>query len=300
MLDKFLNLEPPIQAAIISAIVGFLGGFLGTSFKHFLDKKALRDKIQIEYEFAERKKLRELVGRYHGRLLECAERLNHRLWNLQQNESQGWLNVEGQFNDPETNYYFTTTVYRTVSLFALIRLFEQEAIYIDAHIAKEGELLFAKFTRAFEWVLTDADLFKGIKYDPSRQTDHLFRDKLRLLCDSSATEGKVISLEDFQERLKTDGGQHYLIPILAFFDGLCFAEKRLRWDRINSFHLLLMVFINKFGYDVQKSSQRQIRDIAMSIQNPQVLINLVNWLSKLGLKKETKYIAIAANSNETK
>lgn len=300
MVDIFLNLEPSIQTVIISAIVGFLGGVLGTSFKHFLDKKALRDKIQIEYEFVERKKLRELVGRYHGRLLESAERLNHRLWNLQQNESLGWLNVNGQFNNPEANYYFTTTVYRTVSLFALIRLFEQEAIYIDAHIAKEGELVFAKFTKAFEWVLTDADLFKGIKYDYSRQTDHLFRDKLRLLCDSSVTEGKVISLENFQERLMTDCGQSHLKPILVFFDGLCFAENRLRWDRINSFHLLLMVFINKFGYDVQKSSQRQIQDIAMSIQNPQVLINLVNWLSKLGLKKETKYIAIAAVSTETK
>jgi hypothetical protein len=103
-------------------------------------------------------------------------------------------------------------------------------------------------------------------------------------------------LENFQERLKTDEGQHYLTPILSYFDGLCSGEKRLRWDRLISFHLLLMVFINKFGYDVQKSSQEQILEIARSIQNPHVLTNLVTWLSKLGLERETKYIANAARS----
>ncbi|MBL8090626.1 MAG: hypothetical protein JNJ43_09880 [Anaerolineales bacterium] len=296
MIETFLNLEPSIQSIIISALVGFLSGILGAYFKYFLDKKALRDKIQIEHEYSERKKLRELVGRYHGRILEDTERLNHRLWNLQQNENKGWLDMDGNFSQPESNYYFTTTAYRTISLFTLIRLFEQEAIFIDSRIAKEGELLFQKFIKAFEWVLTDVDLFRGLEYETFRQKDHLFRDKLRLLCDSCITEGKVISLEDFQERLKTDEGQNYLKPILTFFDGLCSGEKRLRWDRLISFHLLLMVFINKFGYDVQKSSKGQILEIAKSIKNPQVLMNLVNWLSRLGLGKETKYIVNVTNS----
>lgn len=44
-----------------------------------------------------------------------------------------------RFGRSEANYYFTSTVHHTVSLIALVRLFEAEAIFIDARIAKEGE-----------------------------------------------------------------------------------------------------------------------------------------------------------------
>ena len=295
MIDTLLNLEPPVQAALIAAVVGFTSGVIGTYFKHFLDKRALRDKIEIEYQYAERKKLRELIGRYHGRMLEAAERLNHRFWNLQENESKDWLNMSGEYNSPESNYYFTTTVYRTVELLTLVRLFDSEAIFIDARIARERELIFARFAKAFEWALTDTDLFKGISYETFWQTDHLFHDKLRLLCESCISEGKIISIDKFQERLKSSD-KNLLVPLLSFFDGLRANEKRLRWDRVVVFHLLLMAFINAFGYDIQKSSVPNFIEIATSIKNKPILENLVRWLPKLGLTKEGRNIVVAANS----
>lgn len=286
------NLEPPVQAALIAATVGFLSGIVGAYFKHFLGKSALRDRLETEYQYAERKKLRELIGRYHGRMLEAAERLDHRLWNLQENESKGWLNMNGEYGHPEA-YYFTSTVYRTVSLMAVVRLFEVEAIFIDARIAKEGELTFTKFAKALEWALTDADLFQDMGYGTFRQTDHIFSDNLRVLCDSCANNGRVISIEEFQERLTRADSRRQLMPLLAFFDGLCSTENRLRWDRVIVLHLLLMAFINAFGYDVQKSSTQQFLEIARSARHQKVLENCVEQLQKLDLTKETNDIATA-------
>lgn len=288
-----LNLDPPVQAALIAAIVGFMSGIFGAYFKHFLDKRALRDRLATEYQYAERKKLRELIGRYHGRMLEAAERMEHRLSNLQVNESKGWLNISGEYDRPENNHYFTSTVNRTVSLMTLIRLFEAEAIFIDARIAIEGELVFAKFAKALVWALTDADLFKDLGYDTSRQTDHIFSDKLRVLCDSCASDGKVIASEEFEERLTSADGRRRLMPLLTFFDGLCSAENRLRWDRVIVLHLLLMAFINTFGYDVQKSPPEKFVQVAQSAKHRKVLENCVAQIPQLDLTQETSDIATA-------
>jgi hypothetical protein len=185
-------------------------------------------------------------------------------------------------------------VYRTVSLMAVVRLFEAEAIFIDARIAKEGELVFVKFAKALEWALTDADLFEGLGYDTFRQTDHIFSDKLRVLCDSCANDGKIISIEEIEERLTSADGRRRLMPLLTFFDGLCSTENRLRWDRVIVLHLLLMAFINTFGYDVQKASPQQFLEITQSARHQKVIENCVKRLPDLGLDKEGTDIVTAA------
>lgn len=293
MFTALQNLEPPVQAALIAGVVGFLAGLAGSYFRFFLDKRALRDRIEVEFQDSERRKLRELIGRYHGRVLGATERLNYRLWNLQENESEGWLDMHGEYDRPAENYYFTTSAYRIIELLALVRLFEAEAIYIDARIAKEGELAFAQFGKAFQWTLTDADIFKGLPYNAFWQRDHFFHDKLRLICDACISEGGVIPLETFQERLKTESGRQAVMPLLTFLDGLRASEDRFRWDRLVAFHLLLMAFINTFGYQAQFSSAEQFRQIAASARYWPVMENLAARLPGLGLAKETAAIANA-------
>jgi hypothetical protein len=289
MWQFFQNLDQSIQTVIISAIVGTIFGLLSTYFKSIFEKTTLRHKLELEYEYSERKKLRKLIGKYHGRILEASERLNHRFWNLHENEAKGWLNVEGIYDNPDSNYYFTTTIYRFLELYCLLRLFTKKAIYIDSRIAKKGELIFLKFFKSFEWVITDVDLFKGLMYDPSRQIDHFFRDKIQLLCESLIENDNIISIEEFYNKLKNDEYQQ-LLPVLKFFDGLLSAENRLRWDRVISLHLLLMEFINFFGYDIQKSTIKQFLEIANTYKHNEILRNLSLWLPKLGIKNETKEI----------
>ncbi|MFC1970776.1 hypothetical protein ACFLV0_02415 [Chloroflexota bacterium] len=67
------------QAAIIAVIAGIIGGVIGAYIKHFLDKRFLRHRLRTEYEYEERKKLPNLIGLYHGRMLLAAEHRNHHL-----------------------------------------------------------------------------------------------------------------------------------------------------------------------------------------------------------------------------
>jgi hypothetical protein len=285
--QMFKDLDTSLQATIVSIIVGGIAGFFGAFLKIYLEKKSYRDRLAIDYEFIERKKLRELSGKYHGRILEASDRVNLRLENLQKNQAMGWLNVSGQYDIPDKKYYFSTTIYRFVELYSLIYLFRSEAIYIDSRYAKEGEPEFLKFTKALEWVITDVELFKGLNYDINRQWDHIFKDRLQLLCGSCILDGRVISMEELYNKLSF--GEHdRLLPFLMFFDGLNATEKRCRWDRIVAFHLLLMSFINRFGYEDQKSKVGEFLAVAKSCNHLEVLTNLSIWIPKLGLQKETK------------
>ena len=281
-LDHF---SPQAQAAIIAAIVGLATGLVGPAAKHWLDRWSLRHRLQTEHEYSERKKLRELISRFHGRVLEAAESLNHRLWNLQKNQSEGWLNLDGDYAAVGNAYYFRTTIHRLLSLLISLKQFQEEAIYIDARIAEKKDLLFLQYAKALEWVITDVALFEGLYYDANHSTDHMFKGHIRVACEVCTAPGVPLSLGEFERRLRNGDFTHELKPLYLFFDGLA-ADGSLRWSRIVSFHLLLCAFINAFGYQMQKTTRKQFHQLAATIPHPEVIQNLGGWLKKLGIHRD--------------
>lgn len=268
-------------SAIVSAAVSYL-------FK----RRETRHAAEVEYEYEQRKKLIELIGRHHGRLLNAANSMNFRMWNLYTNHDKNWLDANGNYADPAF-YYFRSTVYRFLNVCALVRVLETEAVMLDARIAPEKDFVFLNYVAAFHWVMTDTALMDGLPYDDFKQTDHFFSDHLRQYCDLCLYEGTFINQQKFSALLD---GPSNLDPVLHFFDGLKRDEPRLRWDRLVAFHLLIMAFINSFGYERQYSNDDHFARAAMQICNPRVLENLINWIPRhdLDRDRETKKIIRAA------
>jgi hypothetical protein len=143
--------------------------------------------------------------------------------------------------------------------------------------------------------MTDVALFEGLPYDNFRQSDHFFSDYFRRTCEHCLQTGRFLSIEEFDVLLlKSDS----LDVISSYFDGLTRNESRFRWDRLVAFHLLLMAFINAFGYKRQRSRQEQLDCAARQICNLRILENLVSWLPRhdLDQHREAKRIerAVAA------
>ena len=134
----------------------------------------------------------------------------------------------------------------------LVRQFECEAVLIDARIAEKNDLYFVKFAKAFSWAVCDVALFEHLNYDVNYATDHFFRDQLREICDSCVKEGAFLGHEELRTVLNSTPD---FDRVFRFFDGLKKNESRLRWDRLVAIHLLLMAFVNCFGYDMQESTQ---------------------------------------------
>ena len=137
--------------AIVTGVVGFIVGILTTlvapSLKYWLDKRFLKYKLTMDYEYEQRKRLRELIGCYHGQLIQAAENLDDRIWSLYRRKKTNWLAVGGNYADPG-NYYFTTMVYKFLAFYAVIRQFEEENLFIDIRIAEEKDLDLLKYLRA--------------------------------------------------------------------------------------------------------------------------------------------------------
>ncbi|KAG8153421.1 hypothetical protein BFF94_012805 [Burkholderia catarinensis] len=180
-------------------------------------------------------------------------------------------------------YYFTSTVYRFLSLFTLILEADAEAILLDTAIARKTDYAFIKYLSIMRWVITDVSLFDGLQYDVSIQRDHFFSDGLRVYTKPCWVDGKVVSYDMFRSE------QYALadtLPVLNFFDGLQKNENRYRWDRLAALHLILAAYINKFGYDLQRTSEVKLQKIAREIQHPEVLNNLIIWLRRHHLSRD--------------
>lgn len=264
-----------LGAAIVSAAVATAISLGSKVFE-------LRDKLSAEYKHEQRKKLKELTGRYYGRTLRAAVSVNHRLWNLYQNHDKGWLDAYGRY-DKNCGYYLVSFVHRILCLFSLIRQFECEAIYLDSRIAQKDDFAFINYFEAMHWVMTDVDLFHGLNYDGTLQTDHFFSDRLRAYCDSCCDSNGFITHDALVGRTRSDRS---LDEMFRFFDGVTKSESRPRWDRLVALHLLLMCFINRFGYKTQYSSRVQLAEVSSQFKNKIVLVNLQNWLPRLGLGED--------------
>lgn len=257
-------------SAIVSAIVSYL-----------IKRSETRHKAEVEYEYEQRRKLRELTGRYHGRLVSAANNLNNRFWNLYKNREKGWLNVGGDYH--LAGYYFSSTAFRLMSFFALVREAESEAILLDARIATKTDFALLSYVAAFHWVMTDTVLFDGEAYDSSRQRDHFFSDQFRHYCELCSKDGESLTYEAFKNGPYLDEN---FVAVLRFLDGLSPFEDRMRWNRIVALHLLLMAFLNTYGYSRQKSTPAQFLDAAKQATGIACLKNIVAWLPRHDLAKE--------------
>ncbi|OHV00440.1 hypothetical protein BLA34_12675 [Ralstonia solanacearum] len=232
-----------------------------------------RHKVEIDYEYEQRRKLRALIGQYHGRLLYAAESLSHRMDNLYANHEKGWLVRQGE--DVPPGYYLLSTVYRFLSMSALVRQLESEALLLDPKIAEKQDFTFLSYVAALHWVMTDVALFEGLSYDSYRERDHFFSDHFRRYSESFIRDGRMLSYEEFSNG--PSAGQQ-LEPVLRFFSGLSRLEERYRWDRLVAMHLVLMSFLNTFGYKRQRCKAESFAHAASMAKNKRVLNNLVDWL----------------------
>lgn len=301
MIDWLAGLDMKVQAALIAGVVGLATGFVGPVLKHVLDRWSLTHRLDTEHRFSQRKKLRELISHSHGRLIEAANNLNYRFWNLQANQAQDWLKMDGSYDRVHENYYFTSTVHRVLAMLVLCREFDKTAVHVDGRIAEKDDLLFVKYVKALQWVFSDGALFKGVDYDAFCSHDHIFSGKLEVITDIFLAEGVTATQWDVEQLLASGKHGKELRPLLAFLDGLNATEPRLRWDRVVCCHLILMAFLNTFGYDFQHTDSDKMGGIAATIQHREIRANLDGWLPRLGIdsNKGGRDLAKALKTAET-
>lgn len=264
--------------ALISAITSILTVLI---FKPFADRKLLKFQLKQNYISEQSKKVKEHIATFKGKLLTSAELLNTRLKNFAKNHNEPWLNSNNNYT--VQNHYMDTTVYRFLSFFANIQLIEKNLNYLDTTISQNNDLRMLKFFRIFHECMCDVDLFHGFEYNKNLPTDHFFTTPFYNLSNNLIHKNKVIDLDKYIEtKLEI---LPKIISVYKFFDGINPNEDRLRCERLKCFHLLLISFLNEYGYDYQRTDKKQQKRIKNNLGEYRLLDNLEFLVKKFKLKK---------------
>src|SRR5919112_6300591 len=155
------------SGGIVALFSAILTTFALPQVNHRLNKRFLRVRLETEYEYEQRKKLRDLIGSYHGRILTAADILKPSLSHLyglsklfENTETAQWLEIKGQ-NYQAADFRFTRMVYRFLAVTTLVQRFEGEAHYIDSRFAQEEDFKFMNHLKLLQKAATDIHLFEG-------------------------------------------------------------------------------------------------------------------------------------------
>jgi hypothetical protein len=286
----FKNLAPQVVAAIVAAITSIATLLISSLFKAFYEKHFHLFKLEAEHRYEQRKKIKEILSKNKIQLLNCAESLNHRLWNFSENYKENWHKLDGGFKNISRYYYFSSFVYRMVVFFSWIRKIEREMVYLDTTVSTKEDLDFIKYLRLLPQVFCDLYLFEGFDYDKNYASDHFFKNDFELMADCLIKENEICDFAKFEKSCS----KHLpnLKSMCQFLDGISPDENRLRWDRLQVFHICLMAFINAFGYDFQYTSKDKIKRIVSSPRKSRLMNNFMGLLErdKINRQKEIKKI----------
>jgi len=289
--------NPKIVTVLISGGVSIVTVLLGFVLKACFERHFLLFKLESEHRYEQKKKIKEVLARYKTQLLDAGETLNHRLWNFSGNYDEEWHGTQ-KAGDFANHYYLASFVYRMLAFFAWVRQIESDMVHLDTTIASKDDLNFVKFLRLFTQTQCDLELFKGIKYDKAYAKDHFFHNNFQHMCDRLLDGGKVISFAEFKGN--KNSAREEASPMVNFLAGMNPKESRLRWDRLQAFHFVLLMFMNCYGYDFQYTTKEKITDLLSFQSRPnQVVNNLGTMISRIRLdqQKEVKQVLETLNKS---
>ena len=83
--------------------------------------------------------------------------------------------------------------------------------------------------------------------------------------------------------------QEHVCHACRFIDGISPEEDRLRWDRLQVFHIAVMVFLNAFGYDFQKTPDEKFKEIINSPRKNKLIPNFIEMIERNRLSKQKEF-----------
>src|SRR5690554_4545564 len=198
MIEWIDNLDIKLQVVIISSGTSVLIFLIGWFFKFIYERYSLSYRLSKEFEFEQKKKLKEEIAKNKTHLLNSIEALNHRMWNFSQNVNENWhkKTEEDWFKDEE-QYYINSFLYRFLCFIHWTIRTESDTVSVDTTIASKADITYLKWIKTFKDIFTDTDLLKELNYDRARNTNHFYKNDLIGYTKLLIENNRVIDFDEF-------------------------------------------------------------------------------------------------------
>lgn len=237
----------------ISFITAAVTAILTTLLKSYVDRSNYKSKLQKDLEFEQQRLVRGTISNYKGHLIESMSSLHNRLKYMARKEGYQNLSISETKIDDQI---LKSTIYRFLSTFAWIHLINKELVHFDPTKAYQNDLIMLKFFKVFPLIFQDRDLEIGFSKTPESESlirRNVFEETYKWLIDDKS----VIDYTSFLA--KYDENKKHVSPIEQYFIEINPNDTCTRWDRMFTFHLFIMTFLNKFGYDFQESDEGKMK-----------------------------------------
>jgi len=295
MIDWFEKVDIKLQVIIISSSTSIIVFVLGWIIRVFYERNSLKFRLKKEFEFEQKKKLKQDIAKNKIPLLNIAEELNYRLWNLNENIDKRWLKISKKEWEEADKYYTRSFVYRFLVFIHWILKTEKDTVSIDTTIADKNDILFLKYIKTFKDIFSEPKLLKELNYSNDTSSHHFFRNNLIGLSKIVVDNEKVLDFDEFKN--KTKNKYNELNKVIKYFSEINNDNTDKNLNVLWCFHLIIISFLNKFGHTYQKTDKTKLKELT-SIYKDKIKIKkgFENFVLKNKLEKELKYIIRKINN----
>ena len=99
------------------------------------------------------------------------------------------------------------------------------------------------------------------------------------------SDNGVVSFSDFKQNKGACLKEAQ--PMSVFLNNMNPDEVRLRWDRLQAFHYVLIMFLNSYGYDFQHTDeQKMLNLLSKQPRKNKVTDNLKSMVTRMHLTRQ--------------
>lgn len=283
--------QTAIIAGIISAVVSITMFILKGCWDWFQEKYMLRYKLKKEYTFNQRMHIKESLAKSKTPLIQASEELNSRLKNFSKNIDNNWHIIsEDMWTKPDA-YYLVSFVYRLLAFFYWLEKAESDIYSFDFSVAAKEEKVYLKYVQSLRNFFYDCDLLNpefGIEYF---EKDYPFFKNFinKYVSYMKREDGSLITYEQFEKKIADNC--ETIKPVFEYISKIRKDGSDQNYNIIISFHLFLMLFLNKYGLDYHYTSREKFRELITGRYNDlQIKKGLMNFFERNKIVDEVEWI----------
>ena len=286
MIEWLNNLDIKLLIGLISSLTSILIFIAGWFVKMAYERTSLKYKLLKEFEFEQKRRLKEEIAKNKIPLLNIVEDLNHRLWNFKENIQKGWHQSSKEEWRTKEKYYLKSFVYRFLVLIHWILRVERDTMTVDSTIADNKDLVFLKYIKAIKKVFCSAKLLEELGYkNDGHNTNHFFKDDLIGFSKIVLKGEAVMDFDEFKEETKDDYDR--LRSVIVYFSKIQDTGDDKNLNVLMCFHLMLIFFLDEFGYNYQRTEEDKLDSLLKFYSSKiQIKNGFVDFLKKNKLTSE--------------
>ena len=159
----------------------------------------------------------------------------------------------------------------------------------DFSMADKKDALYLKYIKTLKHFFCDNDLFSGIKYDYNCENAHFFKDNISVFTKYISKDNCNMGYEEFLLKFENDFEE--ISPVVNYICSVDSSQINLQYNVLMSFHLFLMLFLNKYGLDYHYTPKKKFdKLIKEKYYRITIKTGLVKFFDRNKIDTEVKWI----------